>query len=173
MEAIVMACPSGSAISNSCAWVCDLGLQRQAYRDWLTQYEWQWFVTLAPRHGESREKVKGIASATVNRLGRELLGRGWYKQCPEPLLSIIAIEEKDAVRPHAHMLVMSRGVTIGREDIDGSLGLARARLGIARAERVRSVELSVAYLVEDLGRGTDLIPSKGCIYKNKDAGRLN
>jgi len=155
-------------ISNSGPWVGDHARRRLAYREWLTQYDWEWFVTFTSAHGESREKIKRIAATTINRLGRELFGRRWYKQRPEPLLSVVALEGNGLVRHHAHMLLLATGGPIRSRDLDFALRFAQARLGHTDATRVTCPNQVVQYITKFEGRGAEILPSKGCRY-NKNA----
>lgn len=80
---------------------------RQAIREWLTRYEWMFFVTLASNDLTQTRPTGQMVSLLRNwdaRLNRSMFGPKWVGRPDERIFSAFFLE-KPAVNPHWHGLI--------------------------------------------------------------------
>lgn len=134
---------------------------RQSWATFIGRVHWDWFITLTNRDGVSSHVLEKAFGVFVQRLGRQIAGRRWYKRDPMPFLWARALELGSGPDAHVHCVIASNAETIARNELIAATRLWRCRVGHIDIRRVNDNAGVIAYLTKGIGRGADLYVSPG------------
>ena len=148
---------------------------RHAWGEFVSQWEWEWFVTLTFSEWVREEKARKLFRIWMSKLNRSLLGPRWHKRPLAQAKFIMAIEPHQNGNLHMHALVSEvrdlRRLTWmdNWEKLDRKTGFARITAvknngGVSNYVSKYVVKGGDLFFSKNLGtvRGNDLFDLSDC-----------